>query len=89
MEAPKGELIREARLRAGLRQVDLADLIGTTRTTIARFERGEATPRMALTRGRLWQFIAETFAEASDNPSQPDPETRLPRAIPVRWREDL
>lgn len=39
-----GDLIREARLRAGLTQYELADLSGRDRTVIARWEQGAVEP---------------------------------------------
>ncbi len=39
-----GELIREARRRAGLTQSELAASMGTAQSTIVRWERGERSP---------------------------------------------
>lgn len=39
-----GELIREARRRAGLTQRGLAERLGTTQSAIARIERGHTEP---------------------------------------------
>lgn len=39
-----GDLIREARRRAGLTQRELAELLGTTQSAIARLERGHTEP---------------------------------------------
>ncbi len=39
-------LIRNARLRAGLTQVELAERVGTKQPAIARWERGESEPRV-------------------------------------------
>ena len=39
-----GELIREARLRAGLTQTELSKLTGRERSVIARWEQGVRTP---------------------------------------------
>ncbi len=39
-----GELIREARLRAGLTQKQLSELTGRERTVIARWEQGAISP---------------------------------------------
>ncbi|MGI9119261.1 MAG: helix-turn-helix domain-containing protein [Acidimicrobiales bacterium] len=42
-----GLLIREARLRAGLTQAELARRAGTSQPAIARYERGDVSPRVA------------------------------------------
>jgi transcriptional regulator with XRE-family HTH domain len=42
-----GQLIREARLRAGLTQRELATRAGTTQSAIARVERGVTEPSFA------------------------------------------
>ncbi len=39
-----GDLIREARLRAGLTQAELGERIGQPQSVIARWERGAVTP---------------------------------------------
>ncbi len=39
-----GQLIREARLRAGLTQADLAERTGRERSVIARWEQGAVSP---------------------------------------------
>jgi transcriptional regulator with XRE-family HTH domain len=39
-----GSIVREARRRAGLRQAELAALVGTTQSAIARIERGSSEP---------------------------------------------
>ena len=39
-----GELIREARLRAGLTQAELSELTGRERSVIARWEQGVISP---------------------------------------------
>lgn len=39
-----GEIIREARLRAGLSQQELADRLGTSQSVIARWEKGHRSP---------------------------------------------
>lgn len=43
--------VRDARLNRGLRQVDLAERVGQTQTTVGRYERGEVgwTPEVMLT----------------------------------------
>lgn len=42
-----GLLIREARHRAGLTQAELARRAGTSQPAIARYERGDVSPRVA------------------------------------------
>jgi transcriptional regulator with XRE-family HTH domain len=39
-----GELVREARKRAAMTQAQLADLAGTTQSSIARLESGRSSP---------------------------------------------
>ena len=46
--------MREARLRAGLTQTQLAERVGTTQSAIARLERSRSTPSLA----RLRQLVA-------------------------------
>ncbi len=41
-----GDLIREARLRAGLTQCELGERLGKAQSVIARWERGDATPSL-------------------------------------------
>ena len=41
-----GDVLREARLRAGLSQAELARRAGTHRSAIGRWERGEALPSL-------------------------------------------
>lgn len=41
-----GEVVRAARLDAGLTQQQLADRVGTTQSAIARWESGADTPRL-------------------------------------------
>jgi transcriptional regulator with XRE-family HTH domain len=41
-----GDLIKEARLRAGLTQAELGDKIGKPQSVIARWERGDVDPSL-------------------------------------------
>ena len=41
-----GDLLREARLRAGLTQAELARRAGTARSQISRYERGDVLPSL-------------------------------------------
>ena len=42
-----GDVIRRARLDAGLEQVELAEKIGVTRQTVGRWERGVSEPSVS------------------------------------------
>jgi transcriptional regulator with XRE-family HTH domain len=44
-----GDLIREGRRRAGLTQSALAEMVGTTQSAVARWERGGSSPSMDTT----------------------------------------
>jgi transcriptional regulator with XRE-family HTH domain len=48
-----GEILREARLRAGLTQSDLAAGVGTTQSAISRWEVGSASPPLETLRRLL------------------------------------
>ncbi len=41
-----GDLLREARLRAGLTQAQLAQRAGTARSQVSRYERGDVLPSL-------------------------------------------
>lgn len=41
-----GSIVREARRRAGLTQAELAGLVGTTQSAVARLERGHTEPSL-------------------------------------------
>src|ERR1700693_2398150 len=41
-----GDLLREARLRAGLTQAELAERAGTARSQVSRYERGDVLPNL-------------------------------------------
>jgi hypothetical protein len=45
-----GDLIREARLRAGLTQAELGSRVGKPQSVIARWERGDAVPSLEVLR---------------------------------------
>jgi transcriptional regulator with XRE-family HTH domain len=45
-----GDLIKEARLRAGMTQVELAARLGKAQSAIARWERDEVSPSLETTR---------------------------------------
>ena len=63
-----GELIREARRRAGLSQTALATEIGTTQSAVSRWERGHETPRADTLVDilRACGFEADVVARPSD-----------------------
>lgn len=46
-----GDLIREARLRAGLTQAELGSRLGKAQSVIARWERGDVQPSLETVRG--------------------------------------
>jgi transcriptional regulator with XRE-family HTH domain len=48
-----GDLIREARLRAGLTQAELGQKIGKPQSVIARWERGDVTPSLETLRNAI------------------------------------
>ena len=50
-----GDLLREARLRAGLTQAELAERAGTARSQLSRYERGDVLPSLETLR-RLSRF---------------------------------
>jgi len=50
-----GDLLREARLRAGLTQAELAQRAGTARSQVSRYERAEVLPSLETLR-RLIRF---------------------------------
>ena len=45
-EMVSGDLLREARLRAGLTQTELAERTGTARSQLSRYERGDVLPSL-------------------------------------------
>jgi transcriptional regulator with XRE-family HTH domain len=46
MRVVSGDLIKEARLRAGLTQTELGDRLGKAQSVIARWERGDVQPSL-------------------------------------------
>lgn len=69
-----GALIREARLRAGLTQQQLAERAGTTQSSIARWETGRAQPSLAT----LSSLVRACDLELRVSLVEPDPgETSL------------
>ncbi|RRR68900.1 MAG: XRE family transcriptional regulator [Candidatus Viridilinea halotolerans] len=64
-----GEAMRKARLSRGLRQDDLADLLGVDRSTIARYERGTRSINVStlLQVAQVLQRPATTFLPGSSS----------------------
>lgn len=57
-----GQYLREVRTKAGLRQKDMADVLGVTPNTIARWERAETIPHRHTEQGlvrRLREFTTQ------------------------------
>jgi transcriptional regulator with XRE-family HTH domain len=65
-------LVREARLRHGLDQAELARRIGTAQPAISRIERDVVSPTVE-TLNRLFEAIGETLSLASFSLSAPVP----------------
>ncbi|MBA2724960.1 MAG: helix-turn-helix transcriptional regulator [Actinobacteria bacterium] len=63
-----GELVREARKRAGLSQRELAERFGTTQAVIARWESGQTSPSFE----RVVQAIRACGLELSVRITKPD-----------------
>ncbi len=69
---PPGEIVREARLAAGLSQRALARLAGTSQPAVARYESGAAAPswetlqRLTAACGRQLLVTAETAPDPED-----------------------
>lgn len=64
-----GDLVREARRRAGLTQRELAERAGTTQSAIARLERGRSSPSLDTVRRlvRLCGLDLEVMLVEADN----------------------
>ena len=86
-----GQLLREARLRAGLSQGELGERVGRPRTQIARWERDAVAPSFETLReiiracgfdiaARLIEFDTAYDAELREN-LQLTPKERLERAL--------
>jgi transcriptional regulator with XRE-family HTH domain len=95
-----GELVREARRRAGLTQRELAERAGTTQSAIARLESGRNSPsfeqveRLLKLCGfsmivRLASYDDSHLVQAKANLRRADPEARLEHMTNVAntWRK--
>jgi len=68
-----GTFLRDARIRHGLGQADLARLAGTSQAAISRVERGLVSPTLE-TLDRLFGAMGETLSLSSLELNQPPPE---------------
>lgn len=68
-----GEVLREARRRAGLSQAELAVLAGTSQASISDIERGRRQPTVELL-GRLLRHCEQELTVIPRKPSRLDPE---------------
>jgi transcriptional regulator with XRE-family HTH domain len=73
-----GRRLRAARALAGLEQAEIADLIGSSRSTVSNWERGVAEPPAtyfvlwALATGQPLEWLAEGCARRDSNPQPSD-----------------
>lgn len=65
-------LIREARRRAGLTQVELAERTGTTQSAVARWEAGGTRPSLE----KVSRLVAASGLELRIGLAEPDPAER-------------
>lgn len=82
-----GRIIREARLRAGLTQKDLAERAGTTQSAVARWERGRSRPTVET----LARLVAACGLELRLGLSRSDPDeaTLIERNLTLAPEERL
>jgi transcriptional regulator with XRE-family HTH domain len=85
-----GDLVREARRRAGLTQRELADRAGTTQSSIARLETGQTSPSFDLVVRliRLCGFRLDVFLDPYDDSDLAQAEALL-RSRPDDRIDDL
>jgi transcriptional regulator with XRE-family HTH domain len=87
-----GSLLREARLRAGLTQAELAERSGTARSQISRYERGDVLPSLEVLRRliracglelgvRIFNSDADHDAALIEQTLKLTPEQRVARAV--------
>jgi transcriptional regulator with XRE-family HTH domain len=65
-----GRLLREARTRHGLGQIDLARLSGTEQPAISRIERDVISPRLE-TLNRIFEAMGETIVVSTRSINEP------------------
>lgn len=70
---PGGKMIREARLRAGMTQLELAERMGTSQPVIARWEKGHRSPSVEA----LVRAVRACGLDISMSIVAPDPEHEL------------
>ena len=79
--ASSGSLIREARLRAGLSQVELGEITGKDRAQIARWERDAVSPPFETLRSILrscgYDLSDDLIDYADDKTASVEPYSRL------------
>lgn len=85
MNMEAGHLIREARLRAGLRQGDLAAKIGTSQAAIARWEAGDVVPGYDHLRAAIRACGLELRVDIQ--PVDPSTESLLARQLSLTPKE--
>ena len=64
-----GSILREARLRAGLTQADLADRTGTTQSSVARWEANRSRPTLET----LTRLVRACGLDLQTRIAQPNP----------------
>lgn len=88
MSSTLGALIREARERARLTQADLARRAGTSQPAIARYEAGQARPRLETAQRcvEACGFVLRIELERTSSQRQAAAEASLARSVEDRLR---